>query len=246
MGGKTAIALGLVAGLVVGGLIVGGVVALVPAAPPCRHPPRPRPPPHPPRQRPVAPAATEAPSGRHRAAAAPVASPAPASERRPRRARPRRSASASPPRPSSCPLAGGGTVDLADVSGQARLGQLHGDLVARPAWTSCRLDGRAPPRATRTTGRCVGASPVDVARGRGGPWPSAFLTGASRRRRSPVGLGHRRRPRQRCGLGRAAAPARSHFWIDAGRDASADGRAGRRSDPDSDGGRGPARTILPG
>jgi thiol-disulfide isomerase/thioredoxin len=61
MGGKTAIALGLVAGLVAGGLIVGGVIALAPvpgAASPASPPPSAGSP-----QASVAPSASEAPGG---------------------------------------------------------------------------------------------------------------------------------------------------------------------------------------
>jgi hypothetical protein len=102
MGGKTAIALGLVAGLVVGGLIVGGAVGLVPGpgngasttspAPPAASSP---------------PQATEEPSAAPSVAApstpASDAPSAPASEQAP---------------PLVLPLAGGDTVDLADDRGK--------------------------------------------------------------------------------------------------------------------------------
>ena len=115
MGGKTAIALGLVAGLVVGGLIVGGVIALAPAAPPNRHSPRRAGPlrlPGAARDRAAlrvdrgvvagpcrlaAPPATEDPSGSSAAEAFGIGEPAP---------------------PLVLPRLGGGTVDLADYRGK--------------------------------------------------------------------------------------------------------------------------------
>ncbi len=110
MGGKTAIALGLVAGLVVGGLIIGGAIALVPGpgtGAPAASPP---------------PAATEVPS-----AAPSVAPPSvPASDAPPPPASTQPSVSSAAeafgigkPAPSLVlPLAGGGTVDLADYRGK--------------------------------------------------------------------------------------------------------------------------------
>ena len=105
MGGKTAIALGLVAGLVAGGLIVAGVIALAPAAPP------------------VSTAATQAPAG----SSAPPATGAPSAP--PATSQPATESPAGSPAtgafgidepapPLALPLLGGGTVDLADYRGK--------------------------------------------------------------------------------------------------------------------------------
>jgi thiol-disulfide isomerase/thioredoxin len=109
MGGKTAIALGLVTGLVAGGLIVGAVISLTPPppAPTVRtpEPPTPSPTPSPtlaPSPSP-SPAPSIAPSGEPDPSASPadeafgIGEPAPAL---------------------ALPLVGGGTVDLADYRGK--------------------------------------------------------------------------------------------------------------------------------
>jgi thiol-disulfide isomerase/thioredoxin len=115
MGGKTAIALGLVAGLVAGGLIVAGVIALVPAAPPDSPAATPAP------AASSAPAATDAPSA-PLVTAAPSASaatsPSPATEA-PSGSSPSEAFGIGQPAPPLIlPLAGGGTVDLADYRGK--------------------------------------------------------------------------------------------------------------------------------
>jgi thiol-disulfide isomerase/thioredoxin len=112
MGGKTAVALGLVAGLVAGGLIVGGVIALVPV------PGAGSPAPAPSADASIAPPpASEAPSPSGPASpAAPSASAAPAE--------PSESTVAEafgigePAPPLVLPLVGGDTIDLASLRGK--------------------------------------------------------------------------------------------------------------------------------
>ena len=118
MGGKTAIALGLMAGLVVGGLIVGGVIAFVPAAPSGpAHDRAPRP-----RRRvasapPTTPSATLAPVGQS-APPSSGASPSPSAEA-PSASSPAEAFGIGEPAPPLVlPLVGGGTVDLADYRGK--------------------------------------------------------------------------------------------------------------------------------
>lgn len=113
MGGKTAVALGLVAGLVAGGLIVGGVIALVPV--------------------PGAGSPEPAPSLEGEASAPPPASEAPSASEAATPAAP--SASAAPAEPSEStvaeafgigepapplvlPLVGGDTIDLVSLRGK--------------------------------------------------------------------------------------------------------------------------------
>jgi hypothetical protein len=114
MGGKTAIVLGVAAGLVVGGLIVGGAIALVPVAPSVAPSATPAPAASP------APSATVGPSAPPSSGVSPSpVSPSPVSSSAPSES----PSEASPAEafgigesasPLVLPLAGGGTVDLAD------------------------------------------------------------------------------------------------------------------------------------
>ena len=117
MGGKTAIALGLMAGLVVGGLIVGGVIAFVPAgpsAPPTTGAPSSSPVASAP---PTTPSATLAPVGQS-APPSSGASPSPSAEA-PSASSPAEAFGVGEPAPPLVlPLVGGGTVDLADYRGK--------------------------------------------------------------------------------------------------------------------------------
>jgi cytochrome c biogenesis protein CcmG/thiol:disulfide interchange protein DsbE len=134
MGGKTAIALGLMLGLVVGGLIVGGVIALVPAVPsvspsatsapagpsatPATGAPSPSLVPAVPSATPsTTPSATPAPVGPS-AAPSPGASPSPSTEA-PSASSPAEAFGIGEPAPPLVlPMMGGGTVDLADYRGK--------------------------------------------------------------------------------------------------------------------------------
>jgi len=127
MGGKTAIALGLVAGLAVGGLIVGGVIALIPGpggalpAPTATLAPTATPAP----TAPPAPTASAAPPSTEGPVSPVASTPPPAASTAPPAVE---SAAASsqaeafgigePAPPLVLPLAGGGTVDLADYRGK--------------------------------------------------------------------------------------------------------------------------------
>ena len=122
MGGKTAIALGLVAGLVAGGVIVAGVIALVPAAPPVSPVITPTP------AISATPSTSGAPTGTPSAppAASPEAStpPAAASSVPPATETPSAPSQSEafgigePAPPLVLPLVGGGQLDLADYRGK--------------------------------------------------------------------------------------------------------------------------------
>jgi thiol-disulfide isomerase/thioredoxin len=112
MGGKTAIALGLVAGLVAGGLIVGGVIALVPAPGSVA----------PASSAPADPPASEAPASVAPSVSAPAGSEAPSASAA--RLEPSASTVAEAfgigePAPALVlPLVGGDTIDLASLKGK--------------------------------------------------------------------------------------------------------------------------------
>jgi thiol-disulfide isomerase/thioredoxin len=109
MGGKTAIALGMVAGLVAGGLLVGGVIALAPG--PGTEPPAPSAPPPTPSA--VVPSALAAPSA-DPSAAAPTPAPTGPAESTLAEA----FGIGEPAPPLVLPLVGGDTVDLAAYRGR--------------------------------------------------------------------------------------------------------------------------------